>query len=98
MTALFKLAHGVSPHPQNQLIKCLALDGAMISGRLYRVTNIILYGNELNKGWGTMKTILINGVMLIESDGLHNKWIQDTGRLDHDTYVLTKVAYFLGGW
>jgi FkbM family methyltransferase len=43
-----------------------------------------------------MKTILINGIKLIESDQLHNKWIKDTGRLDHDTYVLTKLAFFLG--
>jgi hypothetical protein len=43
-----------------------------------------------------MRTMMSNELMLIESDQLHNKWISETGRLDHDVYVLQKLVHFLG--
>jgi len=43
-----------------------------------------------------MYTKLLNKIMAIESDQFFNKWIIDSGRLDHDIYVLERLRLFLG--
>jgi FkbM family methyltransferase len=43
-----------------------------------------------------METVLVNQFMIIDTDFRRRKWIEETGRLDHDSYVLDKLNIFLG--